>query len=163
MSFLLATASPYDEVVVRITSPGARVSDYGTVSAGEVMDVSWTCPRALLDGRLHQQRGGGGRCKVRLGRLWRRAPTRPGHVLDTSVLDLGSFSTFTLVWVIGAGFAWAILPRQSWRVLLLASTAPLALLLCVMWIVPESPYYLAAKGDAAGAAETLRRLSLIHI
>lgn len=44
MSFLLATASPYDEVVVRITSPGARVSDYGRVSAGEVMDVSWTCP-----------------------------------------------------------------------------------------------------------------------
>ncbi|EOD38645.1 hypothetical protein EMIHUDRAFT_109312 [Emiliania huxleyi CCMP1516] len=35
VSFLLATASPYDEVVVRITSPGARVSDCGTVSAGE--------------------------------------------------------------------------------------------------------------------------------
>ena len=66
---------------------------------------------------------------------------------------------WTLGSVIGAGFAWAILPRQSWRVLLLASTAPLALLLCVMWIVPESPYYLAAKGDAAGAAETLRRVS----
>ena len=66
---------------------------------------------------------------------------------------------WTLGSVIGAGFAWAILPRQSWRVLLLASTAPLALLLCVMWIVPESPYYLAAKGDSAGAAETLRRVS----
>ena len=28
-----------------------------------------------------------------------------------------------------------------------------------MWIVPESPHYLAARGDAAGAAETLRRVS----
>ena len=66
---------------------------------------------------------------------------------------------WTLGSVVEAGFAWAILPTHSWRVLLLASTAPLALLLCVMWIVPESPYYLAAKGDAAGAAETLRRVS----
>ena len=66
---------------------------------------------------------------------------------------------WTLGSVVEAGFAWAILPTHSWRVLLLASTAPLALLLCVMWIIPESPYYLAAKGDAAGAAETLRRVS----
>ena len=66
---------------------------------------------------------------------------------------------WTLGSVVEAGLAWAILPKHSWRVLLLASTAPLALLLCVMWIVPESPHYLAAKGDAAGAAETLRRVS----
>ena len=66
---------------------------------------------------------------------------------------------WTLGSVVEAGLAWAILPRHSWRVLLLASTAPLALLLCVMWIVPESPHYLAARGDAAGAAETLRRVS----
>ncbi|EOD24898.1 hypothetical protein EMIHUDRAFT_115753 [Emiliania huxleyi CCMP1516] len=35
VSFLLATASPYDEVVVRITSPGARgpVSDYGLAAS----------------------------------------------------------------------------------------------------------------------------------
>lgn len=66
---------------------------------------------------------------------------------------------WTLGSVVEAGLAWAILPKHSWRVLLLASTAPLALLLCVIWIVPESPHYLAAKGDAAGAAETLRRVS----
>jgi len=33
VSFLLATASPYDEVVVRITSPGGPVSDYGLAAA----------------------------------------------------------------------------------------------------------------------------------
>ena len=29
VSLLLATATPYDEVIVKITSPGGAVSDYG--------------------------------------------------------------------------------------------------------------------------------------
>ena len=55
--------------------------------------------------------------------------------------------------------AWAILPYYSWRVLLAASTAPLALLLVLMCAVPESPFFAAAKGDVARAKKILTRIS----
>ena len=48
---------------------------------------------------------------------------------------------WTLGSVVEAGLAWGILPYHSWRVLLVASTAPLGLLLLMMCFVPESPFY----------------------
>ena len=69
---------------------------------------------------------------------------------------------WTLGSVIEAGLAWSILPKYSWRILLLLSTAPLFLLILCMWFVPESPHYLAAKGDANGAVKTLKRVSNVN-
>jgi MFS family permease len=69
---------------------------------------------------------------------------------------------WTLGSMIEAGLAWAILPHYSWRVLLAASTLPLALLLALMWFVPESPYYTASKGDAAATNRILRRICAVN-
>lgn len=69
---------------------------------------------------------------------------------------------WTLGSVIEAGLAWAILPHYSWRVLLVASTTPLALLLVLMWFVPESPYYTASKGDAAATKVILSKICAIN-
>lgn len=69
---------------------------------------------------------------------------------------------WTLGSIVEASLAWAILPKYSWRVLLLASTAPLFLLLTLMWLTPESPYYSASKGDVAGANKTLMRVSKVN-
>ena len=69
---------------------------------------------------------------------------------------------WTLGSVIEAGLAWAILPHHSWRVLLLVSTIPLGILLCAMYFVPESPFYTAAKGDAAATRRTLARVCRVN-
>ena len=52
-----------------------------------------------------------------------------------------------------------VLPRLSWRVLLLLSTAPLfGLIVCVL-LVPESPLYSMSANHADDAKATLRRVA----
>ena len=69
---------------------------------------------------------------------------------------------WTLGSVVEAGLAWAVLPHHSWRVLLLVSTAPLALLMMLMWFIPESPYYTASKGDAAATKAILNKIVAVN-
>ena len=68
-----------------------------------------------------------------------------------------------LFWTLGSmlesALAWIVLPRLSWRVLLLVSTAPLfGLIVCVL-LVPESPLYSMSANRAEDAKATLRRVA----
>lgn len=69
---------------------------------------------------------------------------------------------FELFFVGGSVFevllAWAVLDHSAgWRWVLLLSTLPLWIALTLSRLVPESPRWLTAHGEAAAAAATLRR------
>jgi len=68
-----------------------------------------------------------------------------------------------LFWTLGSmiesALAWIILPRHSWRILLLVSTVPLIFLIACIFVAPESALYLANAGRAEEAEATLRRVA----
>lgn len=71
-----------------------------------------------------------------------------------------------LFWTLGSmiesALAWIILPRHSWRMLLLVSTVPLFFLIACIFVAPESALYLANAGRAEEAEATLRRVAEIN-
>jgi MFS family permease len=71
-----------------------------------------------------------------------------------------------LFWTLGsvgeAGLAWVVLPRHSWRVLLLVSTTPLFALLVCIYIAPESALYLVNANRIDEAKETLCRIAVMN-
>ncbi|WIA28090.1 hypothetical protein OEZ86_010672 [Tetradesmus obliquus] len=79
-----------------------------------------------------------------------------GFTLLMELLPAGSRATWgtavELAWTAGtvleAGLAWALLNSFGWRPLLVASVAPLVLLLLLIQHLPESPRYLLAQGKA---------------
>lgn len=71
-----------------------------------------------------------------------------------------------LAWTVGtigeAALAWTVLNTQGWRLLLLLSTTPLMLLLVLVRWLPESPRWLLAQGDVAGAAAALQQVAQMN-
>ena len=66
---------------------------------------------------------------------------------------------WTLGSMLESALAWIVLPRHSWRVLLLISAAPLLGLIACIFIVPESVLYSVNAGRMEEAKETLRRVA----
>ncbi|WIA08029.1 hypothetical protein OEZ85_007499 [Tetradesmus obliquus] len=93
-----------------------------------------------------------------------------GFTLLMELLPAGSRATWgtavELAWTAGtvleAGLAWALLNSFGWRPLLVASVAPLVLLLLLIQHLPESPRYLLAQGDAAAAQAVLQRIAAVN-
>ena len=71
-----------------------------------------------------------------------------------------------LFWTLGSmiesALAWIILPRHSWRMLLLVSTVPLFFLIACILVAPESALYLVNAGRVEEAEATLRRVAAIN-
>lgn len=71
-----------------------------------------------------------------------------------------------LFWTIGsiteAGLAWALLPTQSWRILLVVSAIPLIVLISAFPVIPESAHFLSSQGERDKAAAVLGRVSRIN-
>ncbi|CAM6129453.1 unnamed protein product [Calypogeia fissa] len=69
----------------------------------------------------------------------------------------------SLFWTLGsiveALLAWAVMPTLGWRWLLGLSSVPLAILLLFYSLVPESPRYLAAKGETEKAFQILQQMA----
>lgn len=66
-------------------------------------------------------------------------------------------------WTLGsmceAALAWMVLPRHSWRLLLLLSTIPLFVLLVFIFLAPESALYSVSANRMAEAKATLQRVA----
>ncbi|CAI5458066.1 unnamed protein product [Closterium sp. Yama58-4] len=64
-------------------------------------------------------------------------------------------------WTIGslieAALAWAVMPSLHWRMLVLLSATPFALLLLLYPFLPESPRFLLLKGNASAAHIVLEK------
>jgi hypothetical protein len=58
--------------------------------------------------------------------------------------------------------AWAVLPTLGWRWLLALSAAPLALLLLLYPLLPESPHWLVSQQRYAEAEAVLRRVAAVN-
>jgi len=73
----------------------------------------------------------------------------------------GSFWTTGVL--LESALAWAIIPTQGWRCLLVVSAVPLALLFVVHWfLLPESARWLAVRGQEAQAQHFLREVGVIN-
>lgn len=74
-----------------------------------------------------------------------------------------NLTLINLFWTLGSALesalAWIVLPRYSWRVLLLVSTLPLFVLIACLLIVPESPLYSMAANRDDEAMATLSRVA----
>jgi MFS family permease len=68
-----------------------------------------------------------------------------------------------LFWTLGsiseAALAWGLLSDYGWRVLLAVSATPLALLLLLFPLLPESPRFLLVKGRVQESLEVLERIA----
>lgn len=56
------------------------------------------------------------------------------------------------------GFACALIVRDSWRVLLATAMIPAVVLLCLVFVCPESPRFLIRRSQYAEAFRSLRSL-----
>lgn len=72
----------------------------------------------------------------------------------------------SLFWTLGsiveASLAWVVMPTLGWRWLLGLSSVPLAILLLFYSVVPESPRYLAAKGETEKAFKILQQMAKVN-
>lgn len=73
----------------------------------------------------------------------------------------GSF--WSLGVLLESTLAWAIIPTQGWRCLLVVSSLPMLLLLVMHWfLLPESARWLAVRGQEAQAQHFLREVGVIN-
>lgn len=72
----------------------------------------------------------------------------------------------SLFWTLGsileASLAWLVMPTLGWRWLLGLSSVPLAILLLFYSVVPESPRYLASKGETEKAFKILQQMAKVN-
>ena len=70
---------------------------------------------------------------------------------------------FNVCWTAGsileAGVAWLVLPALGWRWLVALSSLPCALLVLLIWMMPESPRYLVSQGRLDEAQRVLDRIA----
>ena len=85
-------------------------------------------------------------CRWRTGCLWSFLPSENRGV-HLTLIEL----FWTLGSMIESALAWIILPRHSWRMLLLVSTVPLFFLIACILVAPESALYLVNAGRVVEA------------